>query len=193
VVSAVSTVPAARQAVSSAGVPAPVPQAPSSIPATTPPQALPQVAQAPVAASTSPASPSPAAVPPANAPTPQHAAPRIGSEDAALVAARLPLAEQRIAQLTGYLASRPNAVPLWDNVQAMTETDQARQRLNARKGSQLELSGRAWRMRPEQASLSADYRCRSSSDVPCNGRLQVTLVWREGLWLVHGVTLGPSA
>jgi hypothetical protein len=75
----------------------------------------------------------------------------------------------------------------------MTETDQARQRLNARKGSQLELSGRAWRMRPEQASLSADYRCRSSSDVPCNGRLQVTLVWREGLWLVHGVTLGPSA
>lgn len=110
-----------------------------------------------------------------------------------LVAARLPLAEQRVAQLAGYLASRPEAVPLWDNVQAMTETNQARQRLNVRKGSKLELSGRAWRMRPEQASLSADYRCRSYSDGPCNGRLEVTLVWREGLWLVRGIVLGPAA
>jgi hypothetical protein len=113
--------------------------------------------------------------------------------DAALVAARLPLAEQRVAQLAGYLAARPGAVPLWDNVQAMTETNQARQRLNARKGSRLELGRPAWRMRPEQANLSADYRCRSEGSTPCLGRLEVTLVWREGLWLVHGVSLGPSA
>jgi hypothetical protein len=113
--------------------------------------------------------------------------------DAALVAARLPLAEQRVAQLAGYLTARPGAVPLWGNVQAMTETNQARQRLNARKGSRLELGRPAWRMRPEQANLSADYRCRSEGSTPCLGRLEVTLVWREGLWLVHGVSLGPSA
>jgi hypothetical protein len=117
----------------------------------------------------------------------------IGSVEADLVAARFPLAEQRILQVAGYLASRPEAVPLWDSVAAMTETDQVRQRLNARKGSKLELSGRAWRMRPEQASLTADYRCRSDNEAPCNGRLEVKLVWREGLWLVRGVSLGPAA
>lgn len=195
VVSAVSTVPAVRQPTSAndGRVPAAQMPAPTQAPATL--QTPPQIALAPVTATAPAASPPPGGeAPPTAAPAPSPAAmSRIRSEDAALVAARLPLAEQRVAQLAGYLASRPEAVPLWDNVQAMTETNQARQRINARKGSKLELSGRAWRMRPEQASLSADYRCRSDTGVPCNGRLEVTLVWREGLWLVRGVVLGPAA
>lgn len=192
VVSAVSTVPATRHATAQTHAPMPGPltsQQPPPQPAHAPAPAL--AATTPAVA---PSSPPAAATLPAAAPAPQQAAPAtIRAEDATLVAARLPLAEQRVAQLAGYLASRPEAVPLWDNVQAMTETNQARQRLNVRKGSKLELSGRAWRMRPEQASLSADYRCRSYSDGPCNGRLEVTLVWREGLWLVRGIVLGPSA
>ncbi len=198
VVSAVSTVPATRHPTPAPQARAPAAQTQAPMPgAITSQQPPPQAAPAPAAVAAAPsAAPSSSATttPPAAAPAPHQAAvATIRSEDAMLVAARLPLAEQRVAQLAGYLASRPEAVPLWDNVQAMTETNQARQRLNVRKGSKLELSGRAWRMRPEQASLSADYRCRSYSDGPCNGRLEVTLVWREGLWLVRGIVLGPAA
>lgn len=151
-----------------------------------------------LAAAAPPASPEPPAAPPQPAPAPSAPvqptsnSPVIAA-DAALVATRLPLAEQRVNQVAGYLTARPGAVPLWDNVHAMAETDQVRQRLNARKGSRIELGRPTWRMRPEQASLSADYRCRADDGTPCNGRLEVTLVWREGLWLVRGVALGPSA
>ena len=186
VVSAVSTVPAAPRVAAASSVATPAVTAAVPMPERTtqpPPEAPPQ----PVAATMALRS---AAASQQASPTPS---PGIQAEDAALVAARLPLAEQRITQLTGYLAARPGAVPLWDNVQAMSETNDARQRINARKGSRLELGRPAWRMRPEQADLSADYRCRSGDGAPCGGRLEVTLVWREGLWLVHGITLGPSA
>lgn len=202
VVSSASTVPAtappaATRAVAPRAAPAaPVAfQPPAAMPAT--PTANPAAVAAaeppPAVAAAAPA-PSAGGAPPASAPAPAPAATTgVRLEDAALVAARLPLAEQRVAQLAGYLASQPRAVPLWDNVQAMTETNQARDRINVRKGSRLELGRPAWRMRPEQATLNTDYRCRSSDDNPCGGRLEVTLVWREGLWLVRGVTLGPSA
>ena len=152
---------------------------------------------APAAAATPlPAQPAPAAPAPANDvanDVANAAAATIRPEDAALVAARLPLAQERVAQLAGYLASQPRAVPLWDNVQAMAETNEARDRINARKGSRLEFGRPAWRMRPEQATLNTDYRCRKDDGTPCNGRLEVTLVWREGLWLVRGVSIGPAA
>lgn len=164
-------------------------------PATRPPQlATPLPSAAALTADKPPASAAPPEpVPPARAAPPTPPAPAIRTEDATLVAARLPMAEQRVAQLAGYLASQHKAVPLWDNVHAMTETNLARDRINARKGSRIELGRPVWRMRPEQATFNTDYRCRKDDGGSCKGSLEVTLVWREGLWLVRGVSIGPSA
>jgi hypothetical protein len=48
-----------------------------------------------------------------------------------------------------------------------------------------------WQLRPTDASYSGTYRCDGCDNAQV--RLQVQLVWREGLWLVRGVGLGPSA
>lgn len=152
---------------------------------TAPPAAPPQSAAKP-----GPAEPVPA---PATAATATPATAAATAADAALVVERLPLAQQRVQQLAGYLGAKPGAVPLWDTVQAMQQTDQVRQRLGARKGSGLVLEQPGWHIRPEQASLEAAYRCRADGGAPCAGRLQVSLVWREGLWLVRSVAVEPSA
>jgi hypothetical protein len=106
---------------------------------------------------------------------------------------RMRLAEQRVAQVTAYLASRPGAAPMWNDPKIAADANRLRQVLDARKGSKLELGHPAWRLQVDQAHLSTDYRCRSASGAPCAGRLDVSLVWREGLWLVRDVVLGPAA
>jgi hypothetical protein len=106
---------------------------------------------------------------------------------------RMRQAEQRVAQVAAYLAAKPGAAPMWNDPQTAAQAARLRTQLNARKGSKLELTRPAWRLQADSASLSADYRCRSAGSDPCEGRLDVKLVWREGLWLVRDVGLGPSA
>ncbi len=171
VVSAASTVPA-RQA------------APPVAPPTSPSPA-PSVAPAPVA----PAAAAVAAAPPPPAPARVVA----GSDDPVEMFNRMRQAEHRVAQVAAYLAAKPGAAPMWNDPAAEAEASQLRTRLNARKGSKLELSRPNWRLQADSASLSADYRCRSAGNAPCEGRLDVKLVWREGLWFVRNVGLGPSA
>jgi hypothetical protein len=48
-------------------------------------------------------------------------------------------------------------------------------------------------LRPDSANFDADYRCRPVAQGSCEGRFAVELVWREGLWMIRGVTLAPSA
>jgi hypothetical protein len=148
------------------------------------------VAPAAVAASAAPAPP-----PPASAPTSTSAPARIvaGSDDPVEMFNRMRQAEHRVAQVAAYLAAKPGAAPMWNDPAAEAEASQLRARLNARKGSKLELSRPNWRLQADSASLSADYRCRSAGNAPCEGRLDVKLVWREGLWFVRNVGVGPSA
>lgn len=145
-----------------------------------------------VPAAAAAAAPAPAAVVPAAAaaPPPRVAA---GSEDPVEMLDRMRQAERRVAQVAAYLAAKPGAAPIWNDPAAEAEAAQLRARLNARKGSKLELSRPNWRLQADSASLSADYRCRSAGNEPCQGRLDVKLVWREGLWFVRTVGLGPSA
>lgn len=124
------------------------------------------------------------------APAAPAAAPR---QDPALLLERMRQAERRVAQVTAYLAARPGAAPLWNDPATEAEASRARARINARRGAELELSKPAWRLQSDNASLSADYRCRRAGGGVGEGRLDVQLVWREGLWLVRGIDLAPAA
>jgi hypothetical protein len=115
------------------------------------------------------------------------------TQDPVVMFNRMRQAEQRVAQVTAYLAAKPGAAPMWNDPQTEAEAARLRTQLNARKGTKLELMRPSWRLQADSASLSADYRCRSAANDPCEGRLDVKLVWREGLWLVRDVGLGPSA
>lgn len=103
---------------------------------------------------------------------------------------RMRKAEQRVTQLTAYLAAEPHAAPLWNDVATKVEADRVRERIAAG-GSALDLSSPDWRMRTDDATLRVDYRC-ANCGVP-KGHLNVKLVWRQGLWLVRGVDMVPSA
>lgn len=181
VVASVSTVPAATAlAAPSQRVQVPIPLPPQQ-------RAVASLAitEEGEAAMSSAAVPAQAASPP-----PRSTAP---AEDSAQMLDRMRQAERRVAQVAAYLAARPGAAPMWNDPQTEAEAARARAQLNARKGSKLELSRPAWRLQSDSASLRADYRCHSAANESCEGRLDVKLVWREGLWLVRGVGLGPSA
>lgn len=104
---------------------------------------------------------------------------------------RMRKAEQRVAQVAAYLSESPGAAPLWNDVQTQAEADRLKQWLAVRKGSSLHLVAPDWQLRPADASYNGTYRCEGCGSDPV--RLKVQLVWREGLWLVRGVGLGPSA
>ena len=113
--------------------------------------------------------------------------------DPAVLLERMRAAERRVAQVTAYLAAKPGAAPLWNDTQTEFDAERVRDRINVRRGSRLELSKPSWRLQRENASLSVDYRCRTATGGVGEGRLDVQLVWREGLWLVRGVDLAPAA
>lgn len=159
------------------------PDAGAGVPAVAVPAVAAPVPTPPVAAE---AAPTPVAISGAIA----AAAPP--APDPEIMFTRMRLAEQRVDQVVGYLGARPGAVPIWNDPSVEAEAARLRGRLNARGGS-LELTGPAWRMRPDRASLNAGYRCRAVANGSCEGRFVVDLVWREGLWLVRGVSLAPSA
>ncbi len=112
--------------------------------------------------------------------------------DPKLAVERMRLAEKRVAQVTAYLAAQPGAAPLWNDPQTETAAQQARARIKPRQGAKLELIQPQWRLQRDSASISAGYRVRSDGGAG-QGRLDVQLVWREGLWLVRGVELAPAA
>ena len=113
------------------------------------------------------------------------------SPDTAVLLERMRKAEQRVAQVTAYLAADPRAAPLWNDIQTQASADRVRAQIAVAKGSRLNLVKPNWRLQTDNATLNVQYQC-DSCQVP-NGRLDVSLVWRQGLWLVRGVDLAPSA
>jgi hypothetical protein len=123
----------------------------------------------------------------------EHGAALQGAPDPAVMLERMRQAERRVAQVTAYLAAKPGAAPLWNDTQTEFDAERVRERINARHGAKLELSKTSWRLQHDSAKLSADYRCRTAGGGVGEGRLDVQLVWREGLWLVRSVDLAPAA
>jgi DnaJ-domain-containing protein 1 len=162
--------------------PSPPPQAPLASPMAFQPK--PQVAVPVMLATAGEAAP-PAQAPAAAPPAP----PRDG--DPAVLLDRMRKAERRVAEVAAYLSASPGAAPLWNDVQAQTEADRLRRRLGVRDGAPLQLLAPNWQLRPTDASYSATYRCDRCG--VGEGRLEVRLVWREGLWLVRDIEMGPSA
>lgn len=111
----------------------------------------------------------------------------VSDNGAGLLAQRMQMAERRLGQVTAYLASSPDAAPLWNDASIAEQAAQLRQRFNRRNGCP-EFDGEVWRLHRDNAHASAAWRCRSE-----RGRLDVELVWREGMWLVRGIDLAPAA
>src|SRR5690606_16293588 len=112
--------------------------------------------------------------------TPAGAAP--APVDPTVLVERMRLAEKRMAQVTEYLAARPGAAPLWNDPQTEAAARQARAQIRPRRGAKLELIEPQWRLQKDSASISAGYKVGSDGGAG-EGRLDVQLVWREGLWL----------
>ena len=110
--------------------------------------------------------------------------------DPAVLLDRMRKAEQRVTQVAAYLAATPGAAPLWNDVRTQGSADRLRQQLAAGQGGVLLFAAPNWQLRPDNASFSGTYRC-ARCGIP-EGRLNVQLIWREGLWLVRGVGLAPS-
>lgn len=117
----------------------------------------------------------------------QPAAPPAVDPAARLMAERLRQAEQRLGQVTAYLASSPDAAPLWNDAGTAERAARLRSRFDRRDGCP-EFDAEVWRLHLDNAHASTAWRCRSE-----RGRLEVELVWREGMWLVRGVDLAPAA
>ena len=112
--------------------------------------------------------------------------------DPKVLVERMRLAEKRMAQVTAYLSAKPGAAPLWNDPQTEAAAKQVRARIRPHRGARLELIEPQWRLQHDSASISAGYKVRSDGGAG-QGRLDVQLVWREGLWLVRGVDLAPAA
>lgn len=107
--------------------------------------------------------------------------------NAALLTDRMRKAELRLGQVTAYLASSPDAAPLWNDAAIAEQAAQLRKRFTRQTGCP-EVDGETWRLHRDNAHASAAWRCRNT-----RGRLDVELVWREGMWLVRGIDLAPAA
>lgn len=112
--------------------------------------------------------------------------------EATLAMQRMQLARQRADQVAGYLGASSGVYPLWNDPDVEASADRIRGAINARGGS-FGLSGAVWKLDADRATLNADYACRTASAGPCEGRLILDLVWREGLWFVRRIALAPSA
>lgn len=112
-------------------------------------------------------------------------------EPPTLLLDRMQKAEQRVAQLTAYLAAQPGAAPLWNDLQTAQNAERIRARIAASTGAEVEFATPNWQLQRDNANLSLDYRCAGCR--VRQGRIDVQLVWREGLWLVRGIGLAPSA
>lgn len=122
------------------------------------------------------------------APPPEPIPPK---EPPTLLLDRMHKAEQRVAQLTAYLAAQPGATPLWNDLQTARNAERIRNRIAASHGTALKLASPNWQLQPDNATLNVNYSCGACRVQ--QGRLDVQLVWREGLWLVRGVGLAPAA
>jgi hypothetical protein len=162
--------------------PATVPAAPASVPAVIDAR----IASRPALEATAVE----VAAPAPGAPATSVASAEQQGADNRLLLERMRLAESRLSQVTAYIAADPRAAPLWNDVQTQSSADDVRQRIASRGGG-LQFARPRWELQRDSASIEVDYRCRACG--LREGRLEVKLVWREGLWLVRGVGLEPSA
>ncbi len=105
-------------------------------------------------------------------------------------------AHERLRQMAGFLAS-PAAVPppLWNDVATLDSAAEQRVSLHAARvppAAGLDVRHPQWRMSAERAEVDADYRLEGGDGTLAEGRLHMTLVWREDRWMVSGLRLEPS-
>lgn len=127
--------------------------------------------------------------------SPSVAVPEIPEANLAQVVA----AQQRAQQIVVYLAaanSRPP--PVWNDLRTQQQVERMRQDLHGRndtlgsRGESFSLAEPQWRIRADAATLDSGYRFAGTHDTAETGRLRMTMVWRQGRWLVSRVLLDPG-
>ena len=100
--------------------------------------------------------------------------------------ARIQSARQAGEQLLRYMGApdRPPP-PIWNSPAIQSSADRMRQDLHAAAG--IRLSTPQWRIGNEAAVLTSGYA--GQADGADNGRLVADLIWREGHWLVTGLSM----
>lgn len=112
--------------------------------------------------------------------------PALAKETAAPSFARLQSARQAGDQFLRYMGGvdRPPP-PIWNSPAIQSSADQLRQELHG--AAHARLSGAQWRIGNETAVLTSAYTIQG--DEGGAGKLTADLVWREGRWLVTGLSM----
>lgn len=127
--------------------------------------------------------------------SPSVAVPEIPEANLAQVVA----AQQRAQQIVVYLtAANSRPPPVWNDLRTQQQVERMRQDLHGRndtlgsRGQSFSLAEPQWRIRADAATLDSGYRFAGTHDSTETGRLRMTMVWRQGRWLVSRVLLDPG-
>lgn len=108
-------------------------------------------------------------------------------------------AQQRAHQIAMYLAAADSrAPPVWNDLGTQQQAERLRRALHGRNaaldslGQSFALTDPQWRIRVDAAMLDSGYRLAGTRYTAETGRLRMTMVWREGRWLVSRVLLNPA-
>jgi hypothetical protein len=119
----------------------------------------------------------------------------VGSTDDAL--ARIDLAHQRVKELSAFFSKFDSRLPpIWNDLAGQAGAEAQRSALFERAGQHdpgdFVVDDPRWRMSQDSAALSANYHLLKRNSVSESGRLLLSMVWRERMWLVTQVELRPT-
>ena len=112
--------------------------------------------------------------------------------------AQVVAAQQRAQQVVAYLAARDAHIPpVWNDLRTQELAQRMRNALSGRNvggaGRELSLTAPAWNVAADRATLDSGYRFANTGNANETGRLRMTMVWREGRWLVSRVSVDPAS
>lgn len=118
-----------------------------------------------------------------------------GSTDDAL--ARIGMAHQRVKELSTFFSKFDSRLPpIWNDLAGQASAEAQRSALHERAGlrdpGDFVVDDARWRMSENSAALSANYHLLKRNAVSESGRLSLSMVWRERMWLVTQVELRPT-
>jgi len=118
----------------------------------------------------------------------------IGTTDAL---ARIDLAHKRVKELSTFFSKFDSRLPpIWNDLAGQANAEAQRSALFERAGlrdpGDFVVDDPRWRMSESSAALSASYHLLKRNSVSESGRLSLSMVWRERMWLVTQVELSPA-
>lgn len=113
------------------------------------------------------------------------------------VLSRIDLAHQRVNELSTFFSKFDSRLPpIWNDLAGQVSAETQRRALHERAGSRdpadFVVDDARWRMSENYAALTANYHLLKRNAVSESGRISLSMVWRERMWLVAQVELRPK-